>query len=105
MTKVQHEGVDDGRDSVKGYIEYRELGGYSVHLVNPSRPFSMRLIQGWGKDYTNAIREADREERQRQIETFWLVFSYHWRSQGVRATPPPGPVRVSGSQGFVEGGR
>jgi hypothetical protein len=76
VTKIRHRGVDDGRDSVKGYVEYLELPRYSVHLVKPSRPFSMRLIQGWGPDYSNAIREVDREERQRQLETFWLVFSY-----------------------------
>jgi hypothetical protein len=85
MAKVRHEGLDDGRDSVKGYTEYRELGGYSVHLVKTSRPVSMRLVQGWGKDYTNALRKVDREDRQRQIETFFLVYSFHSVVSGLDA--------------------
>jgi hypothetical protein len=76
VTKIRHRGVDDGRDSVKGYVEYLELPRYTVHLVKPSRPTSMRMIQGWGPDYTNAVKEMRKEERERQLETFWLVFSY-----------------------------
>jgi hypothetical protein len=40
MTKVRHPEVDDGRDGVPGYIEYRELPRYEVRLVNPSNPVS-----------------------------------------------------------------
>jgi hypothetical protein len=33
------------------------------------------------------------------------VSQNRWRSQGVRATPPPVPVRVSENRESVEGGR
>jgi hypothetical protein len=85
MARVVQPAVGTGEDSIKGYIEYRELGGYSVHLVKTSRPVSMRLIQGWGRDYTKAIQKADQEEQQRQLETFFLMFSYHSVTSGLDA--------------------
>jgi hypothetical protein len=85
LTRVNHPGVEDGRDSVAPYVEYRELPRYTVRLVKPSHPVTMRLIQGWGPDYTRAIREVDQEERQRHSEKFFLVFSYHSVVSGLDA--------------------
>jgi Bifunctional DNA primase/polymerase, N-terminal len=76
LTKVRHPEVEDGRDSVPGYVEYRELPRYEVRLVNPSNPVSMRSVIGWGRNYTRAVNEMLKEDEQRQPETFWLVWSY-----------------------------
>jgi hypothetical protein len=59
----------------RAWKEYRELGGYSVRLVIPSSA-SMRMVQGWGKAYSRAVNAMVKEERQRQPETFFLVWSF-----------------------------
>jgi hypothetical protein len=76
MTNVRHPEVEDGRDSVPGYIEYRELPRYEVRLFNPSNPVSMRSVIGWGRNYTRAVNEMLKEDEQRQPETFFLVWSF-----------------------------
>ena len=63
-------------DNDTSYTEMRELGGYSVRLVIPSRSVSMRGVQGWGKAYNRAVNAMVREDEQRQPETFFLVWSF-----------------------------
>lgn len=63
-------------DNDTSYTEMRELGGYSVRLVIPSRPVSMRGVQGWGKAYNRAVNAMVREDEQRQPETFFLAWSF-----------------------------
>jgi hypothetical protein len=85
MTKVRHPEVEDGRDSVPGYIEYRELPRFEVRLVNLSNPVSMRSLIGWGRTYTNAVNEMLKEEERRQPETFFPVFAYPSVPSGMDA--------------------
>jgi hypothetical protein len=85
MAAVKHPEHEDGRDSSKAYTEYRDIGGYTVALANPSRPFSIRSRSGWGRDFSKAVAETIREDRRRQPQTFWLVFSYHPVQTGMDA--------------------
>jgi Bifunctional DNA primase/polymerase, N-terminal len=85
MAAVHHPEHEDGRDSSKAYTEYRDIGGYTVALVGPSRPFSIRSRSGWGRDFSKAVAETIREDRKRQPQTFWLVFSYHHVQSGMDA--------------------
>lgn len=76
MAKVVYPPVEDGRDSVKSFIEYRDLGGYHVRLLAPSQPFTTRMKTGWGRSFTRAVIEQTRQEQQQHPKTFWLVYSY-----------------------------
>jgi Bifunctional DNA primase/polymerase, N-terminal len=82
LTKVRHPEVEDGRDSVPGYIEYRDLPRYEVRQVVPSSSVSMRSVIGWGRNYTRAVNEMLKEDEQRQPETFFLVWSFPQRLVG-----------------------
>jgi hypothetical protein len=76
MAKVRHPEVEDGRDSVPGYVEYRDLPRYEVRLVAKANPVSMRSVIGWGRNYTRAVNEMLKEDGQRHPETFFLVWSF-----------------------------
>jgi len=78
MARVVHPAVEGSskEDGASGYVEFREIGGYTVRLVVPGRPFSTRMVQGWGKDWTDAVNTMLKEDEQRQPETFFLVWSY-----------------------------
>jgi hypothetical protein len=71
MATVECHDEDD-----RTWKELREIGGYSVRLVIPSRSFSMRSRIGWGKAYTRAVNEMLKEDEKGQPETFFLVWSY-----------------------------
>jgi hypothetical protein len=58
------------------WTEWRDLGGAAVRLVAPSRPFSMRSRGGWGRDFDRAAGELARESRNRNPQTFYLIWSY-----------------------------
>jgi Bifunctional DNA primase/polymerase, N-terminal len=85
LAKVVYPEVEDGRHSVKSFIEYRDLGGYYVRLLPDSQSFSLRIRTGWGRPFTRAVIEQDRQARQQYPETFWLVFSYPSVTSGMDA--------------------
>jgi hypothetical protein len=85
MAKVVHPEVEDGRDSVRSFIEFRDLGGFHVRLLPDSRPFSARIRTGWGRPFTRAVIEQNRQEQQQYPQTFWLVFSYPSVTSGMDA--------------------
>ena len=63
-------------DNDKTWIEHRDLGGATVRLLAPSRPFSVHYRGGWGRAFENAAKELQRESRNRNPQTFYLVYSY-----------------------------
>jgi hypothetical protein len=85
MAKVVHPAVEDGRDSVKGFIEYRDLGGYYVRLLLPTQPVSIRTQTGWSRGFTQAVYERERQRRQEEPQTYLLVFSYPSVMSGMDA--------------------
>jgi hypothetical protein len=72
-------------DTDKRWIEYRDIGGASVRLLGPSRPFSIRARTGWGRQFTRAVVEMTQEDEQRQPQTCWLLYSYHPVVSGMDA--------------------
>jgi hypothetical protein len=80
---AKYESYDEDRDTT--WIHYREIGGASVRLLAPSEPFSMRSRMGWGRQFTREVGKMLKEERQRQPQTFWLVYSYHPVVSGMDA--------------------
>jgi hypothetical protein len=63
-------------DTDRTYTEYRDLNGAAVRLVAPSQPFSVRSRSGWGREWIRAIKELEHESRNRNPQTFFLVWSY-----------------------------
>jgi hypothetical protein len=63
-------------DTDKSWKEDRGLGGQLVRLVAPARPISTRAIGGWGRDFDREVQELARESRNRNPQTFFLVYSY-----------------------------
>jgi hypothetical protein len=63
-------------DKDKTWKEYRDLGGATVRLLAPSQPFSTRSRAGWGRAFDQAVKELQREARNRNPQTFFLVWSY-----------------------------
>jgi hypothetical protein len=63
-------------DTDRSWTEYRDLGGARVRLLAPSQPFSKRSIAGWGRDLDRAVKDLQREARDRNPQTFFLVWSY-----------------------------
>jgi hypothetical protein len=86
MATVERHDDDD-----RTWRELREIGGYTVRLVAPSRPFVSRSVLGWGKDYTRAVNEMRKEDEHRHPETFFFVWSF--------------PSVVSGADAFDYRGR
>jgi Bifunctional DNA primase/polymerase, N-terminal len=74
---------DPDRD--RTWTEYRDLGGARVRLHAPSRPFSVRSRGGWGRDFDRAAAELAQESRNRNPQTFFLVWSYPSVQSGVDA--------------------
>jgi hypothetical protein len=77
--------VERSDDNDRTWREYRELGGFTVRLVAPSRPFVSRSVLGWGKDYTRAVNEMHKEDEQRNPQTFFFVWSYPSVPSGMDA--------------------
>jgi hypothetical protein len=63
-------------DNDKTWTEYREIGGAAVRLFASTPPFSVRRRGGWGRDYTRGVAEMVQEDRQRQPQTAFVVYSY-----------------------------
>jgi Bifunctional DNA primase/polymerase, N-terminal len=72
-------------DNDRSFIECRDLGGFHVRLLAPSRPFSTRMRTGWGKTFTRAVNEQARQRQQQQPQTFFLVYSYPSVPSGMDA--------------------
>jgi hypothetical protein len=63
-------------DTDRRYVEYRDLIGGRVKLVAPSEPFSTRSVVGWGREFSQAVAELAQSNRNRDPQTFFLVWSY-----------------------------
>src|SRR5215211_5761520 len=63
-------------DTDRTWTEYRELGGALVRLLAPGGSVRYRSRYGWGKGFTRAVNEEDRERQQQHPQTFFLVYSY-----------------------------
>jgi hypothetical protein len=63
-------------DTDRSWTEYKDLGGAQVRLLAPSQPFSTRSRGGWGRDFIRAVKELEQEARDRNPQTFFLVWSY-----------------------------
>jgi hypothetical protein len=85
MARVDHPEYEDGRDSVRAYVEYREIGGDKVRLVRPSQPVSVRSLSGWGKDVKEALIKRERELWANRPQALWLVWSYPAVQSGMDA--------------------
>jgi hypothetical protein len=72
---ARYETYEEDRDTTT--IHYREIGGASVLLLAPSEPVSYRTRTGWGRAFNREIAKMLKDERERQPQTFWLLFSYH----------------------------
>jgi hypothetical protein len=58
------------------WLEDRGIGGSVVRLVAPSEPFSVRARGGWGAEFDKVVAELQNESRNRNPQTFFLVYSY-----------------------------
>ena len=72
-------------DTDRRWTEYRDLIGGRVRLVAPSEPFSTRKVTGWGRDFQRAAAKLEYESRNRDPQTFWLVWSYPAVQSGADA--------------------
>lgn len=72
-------------DNDRRWTEYRELGGSAVRLVAPSKPVSVRSRMGWGRQFTREVGAMLKEERKRQPQTSWILYSYHPVVSGMDA--------------------
>jgi hypothetical protein len=84
MATVERHDDDD-----RSWKEYREIGGFSVRLVAPSKPFVSRSVLAWGKEYARAVNEMHKADEQRH--PFFFVWSF--------------PSVVSGADAFDYRGR
>jgi hypothetical protein len=68
------------------HIAYREIGGAAVRLFVPSEPFTTRTTgPAWGRQFDKALMERIKEDRQRQIQSCWIVYSYPTPFSGMDA--------------------
>jgi Bifunctional DNA primase/polymerase, N-terminal len=72
-------------DNDKTWIEHRHIGGARVHFLAPSQPFSVRSRGGWGRTFEQAAKELAQESRNRNPQTFALVWSYPSVQSGMDA--------------------
>jgi hypothetical protein len=72
-------------DTDRRYVEYRDLIGGRVKLAAPSEPFSTRSVVGWGREFSQAVAKLQNESRNRNPQTFWLVWSYPAVQSGADA--------------------
>ena len=72
-------------DTDQRSTEYRDLNGARIHLLAHSEPFSTRSRGGWGREWIRAVRELERETRNRNPQTFFVVWSYPPVQSGVDA--------------------